>query len=94
MVPVMVEAVNGRFQASLVGAPAFRADGATKDEAIGALQAVLAGRTARGEVVWIDSPKVGLIDLAGVHADDPDLDEIVREAYRLRDEQKAREFPE
>ena len=93
MTPVLVEAVNGRYQASLLGAPGYRVEGATKEEAVSALQTELGARATRGEVVWVDVPKLGLTDVAGRHGPDPDLDEIVREAYRHRDELKAQEFP-
>ena len=35
-----------------------------------------------------------IMDLAGIFKDDPDWMEICREAYRERDEEKRREFPE
>lgn len=94
MFPVLVEPIDGRFQASVPGAPALRADGETKDDAIAALRAELEDRYARGELVWLDIPRVGITDLPDRHRDDPYLREICEEAYRQRDAQKAAEFPE
>lgn len=94
MAPVLIESVNGRYQASLLGSPGFHTEAATKEEAVMALQAEMSGRATRGEVVWVDVPKLGVSDLAGRYGYDPYLDEIVAEIYRQRDEEKAREFPE
>jgi len=94
MFPLLVEPLNGRFQASVPGSPALRAKGATRDEAVAALRADLDARSARGELVWLNLPTSGVTDFAGSHKDDPDLREICEEAYRLRDAQKRAEFPE
>jgi len=94
MIPVLVELNNGRFFASIANDPKFRAEGASRDEAVRTLESDLQAKVARGEIVWINIPKRAITDFAGSFQDDPELDEIVREAYRLRDEQKAAEFPE
>jgi hypothetical protein len=94
MVPILVEAVNGHYEASVYGSPGYRVAAATKAEAIATLQQEMKSRAARGEVVWVDAPKLGLTNLAGKYGPDPHLDEIVAEAYRHRDEVKAQEFPE
>ncbi len=80
------------------GAPQLREDGRTKDEALTSLHAdlvrlLMAGKAA-GELVLVDSEPKGLMAAAGAFKDDPTLDDIVREAYRYRDELKAQEFPE
>jgi hypothetical protein len=97
-IPVWVEQQNGRFTATVLGAPQVRADGATKDEAVTALQAALTNRVVAGELVFIDTEPKGLISLAGRYAEDEVSremwDELVTEIYRQRDEQKAQEFPE
>jgi hypothetical protein len=99
-VPVLVESQGGAFTASVLGNPAVRAIGPTKDAAVAGLKADLASRVAAGDLVFLDvgtEPK-GLLALAGRYADDETSrqmwDELVAEAYRYRDELKAQEFPE
>jgi hypothetical protein len=86
----------GRFAAAILGAPEVSADGATADAAVAALEAELDRRYRAGELRLIQFPKVSLSDLAGTYTGDAaeNLREIVAEAYRLRDAQKAEEFPE
>lgn len=97
-VPVWVEQQNGKFTATVLGAPDIRAEGETKDAAVAAVRARLAERSSAGELVFVDVEPQGLLALAGRFKDDPVAqemwDEVVREAYRYRDELKAREFPE
>lgn len=96
MLPVIVEPINGRFQASLPGSTTFRFEADTKEQAVAALRADLQARYARGELVWVNVPKMGVSDLAGQYtpSEAEAIREIAAEAYRLRDEQKALEFPE
>lgn len=95
-VSVLVTPRDGRFFASVLGSPEVSAAGDTKPAAIDALKAELARRQSAGELVTIDMPPVAVTDLIGRHsaAYRENLREIVAEAYRLRDEEKAREFPE
>lgn len=97
-VPVWVEQQNGKFTATVLGAPGVRAEAATKDAAIAAVRALLEERTSAGELVFVEVEPQGLLALAGRYATDPVSremwEEVVAEAYRYRDEQKAREFPE
>jgi hypothetical protein len=92
--PILVQPQGGRFQASVLGSTAMAADGATKEEALAALRANLNLRFAKGELVLLDVPYRAVTDFAGLFKDDPTLDDIVKEAYRERDTQKAAEFPE
>lgn len=94
MIPVLVESNNGRFTASYGSHPTLSAEGASREEAVSTLEAELRSKVARGEMVFINVPKHAVTDFAGSFRDDPEFDEIVREAYRLRDEQKSAEFPE
>ena len=64
--------------------PPLRAIGATRDEALAALQADLTQRLTRGELVSLDLPPTGVSGLAGKYRTDPTLREICTEAYRLR----------
>jgi hypothetical protein len=83
--PVMIEASNGQFVAVLVGAPAIRAVGPTRDAALAALHTDLAQRLARGELVSLDLAPTGVSGLAGTYSTDPTLRDICTEAYRARD---------
>jgi hypothetical protein len=97
-IAVWVEQTNGKFTASVPGAPAFRAVADTKDAAVAALRAQLESRVSAGELVFVDVEPKGVLALAGKYKDDPDWQtmwkEIEEQAYRERDEEKAREFPE
>ena len=92
-VPVWVEQSNGKFTATVLGAPQVKAEGATKEQAVAAVTAQLRSAVAHGQVVFVDPGFVGISDLAGLFKDDPTLEDIVKEAYRERDAQKAAEFP-
>jgi len=83
--PVLIERSNGQFAAALVGAPTIRAVGPTRDEALAALQAELAQRLARGELVSLELAPVGVLGLAGTYRTDPTLRDVCTEAYRTRD---------
>jgi hypothetical protein len=93
---VLITPRDGRFLASVLGSSEVSAVGDTKPAAIDALKAELARRQSAGELVAIEVPPVAVTDLVGRHsvAYRENLREIVAEAYRLRDEEKAREFPE
>ena len=69
----------------LVGAPTIRAVGTTRPEALAVLQADLAQRIARGELVSLELVSTGVSGLAGKYRTDPTLREICSEAYRVRD---------
>jgi hypothetical protein len=83
--PVLVEPCDGQFAAVLVGAPTIRAVGTTQTEALAALQADLAQRVARGELVPLELVPTGVSGLAGKYRTDPTLREISDKAYRMRD---------
>jgi hypothetical protein len=89
--------VDGRFQASLLGSQGIRAAGETKDAAVAALRWNSTPGPTAGELVWLDYP-LAVSDLVGLGPDDPvwreSWKQISGEAYRLPDEEKAREFPE
>jgi hypothetical protein len=76
---------EGQFAAVLVGAPAIRAVGTTRTEALAALQADLAQRRARGEFVSLELASTGVSGLAGKYRTDPTLREICSETYCMRD---------
>src|SRR4051794_40672259 len=97
-IPVLVESQNGTFTASVLGSPSVKASADTKEAALAALTADLTNRATAGNLVFVDVEPKGLLALAGKYKDDPGWhemwDELVTEAYRYRDEQKAQEFPE
>lgn len=97
-IPVWVERQNGKFTATVLGAPEIRAEGETKDAAVAAVRAQLDERSSTGELVFVDVEPKGVLALAGKYKDDPDWqamwDQVKTEAYRYRDELKAQEFPE
>ncbi len=89
-VPVLVEAVNGQFAASLVGTPSMSFIKPTRTEAIEALKTDLAQRIRYGELVLVELNAIsGVTALAGKYANDATLNDIVEEAYQLRDEELA-----
>ena len=83
--PVIVHRSNGQFEAALVGAPEVRATAATREEALAALEAALARRLDKGELVALEVPRRGLAGLFGKYRDDPTLREICEAAYQERD---------
>lgn len=96
MMPVLVETNGGGFRASVYGAPAIAADGATREEAVETLRTDLVARAGRGELVWLDIPKAIPSDFVGRYTEEEAeiTRKVVADIYRERDEQKAREFPE
>lgn len=93
---VSVRPENGRFVANLHGDTDIRGDGTTEDAAVVALEVELERRQRSGELRLIRFPKVAVTDLVGTYSGEEAevLREICAEAYRQRDEEKAREFPE
>ncbi len=83
--PVLIESSNGQFAATLVGAPAIRAVGPTRAEAVAALRVELAQRLAREELVSLELAPTGIAGLAGTYRTDPTLRDICTGAYRMRD---------
>ena len=91
-VPVWVEQLNGTFTASVPGMPGVRSENASREKAIADVRHQLRTGFANGQLVMVDVDFVGVSGLAGTYADDPTLQEICAEAYRLRDEQKVAEM--
>ena len=91
-VPVWVEQLNGTFTASVPGVPRVHSENASREKAIDGVRQQLRTGLASGHLVMVDVDFVGVSGLAGTYADDPTLQEICAEAYRLRDEQKAAEM--
>ena len=84
---VSVESWEGRFAATLVGAPQMRVVGNTRQEALAALRAEISQLVERGELFALEIENAGISHLAGKYADDPTLAETRAEAYRRRNAQ-------
>jgi hypothetical protein len=92
-VPVWVEQSNGKFTATVLGAPQVTADGATKEQAVAAVTAQLSARVTAGEVVLVNVPAP--LPFQNVSPEDSAAwRELCEEIYREREAQKAAEFPE
>lgn len=83
--PILVKARGDAYAASLAGAPSVRVVEPTHSEAIDALRTEIRERVDRGELLLLDIEAEGVVSLAGKYRDDPTLNEIRNEAYKLRD---------
>jgi hypothetical protein len=93
-VPVWVEQSNGKFTATVLGAPQVKAEGATKEQAVAAVTAQLQSRMTAGEVilVTVSPPPLPFRQVSPEEAQA--WRELCEEIYRERDAQKAAEWPE
>ena len=87
--PIVVEAYDGQFAASLVGVPNARVVSPTRSQAIDALKAVIEQRIATGELLSLEVETTGISSLAGKYEADPTLRAICDEAYQLRDAERS-----
>lgn len=83
--PIFVEAVNGQFAASLIGAPSVRVVKPNRAQAIAGLKAEIQQRVALGELLSLEIDAISVSDLAGKYGSDATLRQIRDEAYQLRD---------
>lgn len=86
--PVLIEAYNGQFVASLLGVPNLRVLEPTRSQAIEALKAKIKQRIQLGELLSLEVDAVGISSLAGKYEKDPTLREICDRAYQLRDNER------
>lgn len=91
---VEIKRQNGTVEAMVVGAPELRGVGPDREASLSALRSLLQQRMDGGELTELEVESAGFHALAGKYKDDPTWREMEEEAYRLRDEEKAREFPE
>ena len=87
--PIFVEAVDGQFAASLIGAPNVRVVKPNRAQAIAGLKAEIQQRVALGELLSLEIDAVSVSSLAGKYGSDPTLREICDEAYQLRDNERT-----
>ena len=83
--PILVEARNGQFEASLAGAADVRAVEPTRAQAIEALRTIIEQRIANGELLPLEIETIGVSSLAGKYSDDPTLGTICDRIYQARD---------
>jgi hypothetical protein len=81
---VLVEPCEGRFAATLAGAPEVRVVAPTRNEAIAALRTEIAQRVAHGELCSLEIGAGGVAELAGKYAADATIREICADAYECR----------
>jgi hypothetical protein len=92
-VPIGIEQTNGKFTATVLGAPQVKAEGATKEQAVAAVTAQLQSRMTAGEVVLVNVSAP--LPFRQVSPEDAAAwRELCEEIYRERDAQKASEWPE
>ena len=89
----IVEKVDGKYMARVIGEPTLCGVGETRECAIKELDIVLAVKIAQGEIVMMDTQLDGIRGAAGILRDaEPGIDEELAELYRQREEDKEREF--
>jgi hypothetical protein len=91
-VTITFERLNGTVSATVAGIPNLRAEGPSEEAAAEALREQLRASLARRTVGFLDVDAVGLSGLAGTYRNDPTLQDICGEAYRMRDEQRDAEW--
>jgi hypothetical protein len=82
---IFVEAVDGQFVASLIGAPNVRVVKPNRAQAIAELKAEIRQRVTLGELLSLEIDAGSVSDLAGKYGSDPTLRQISDEAYERRD---------
>jgi hypothetical protein len=87
--PIFVEAIDGQFAASLIGAPAVRVVKPNRAQAIAGLKAEIQQRVALGELLSLEIDAISISYLAGKYSSDPTLRQISDEAYALRDAERT-----
>ncbi len=87
--PIVVEAVDGQFEASLIGVPNVRVVKPNRAQAIAGLKAEIQQRVALGELLSLEIDTVSVSDLAGKYGSDPTLRQICNEAIQLRDAERT-----
>lgn len=88
----ILEEPEGRFTAELLGAPDLQATGATREEAVEQLRALLQVQVNEGQILAIELPQINPILLGfGYAKDDPDFDLDLEEIRKFREEMDRRE---
>ena len=92
---VALEQVNGHFVAESLAFPELRAEATTEDSAVVKVTVQVRERLRNRKIVRIHVPVGDPMSLAGSVTGEAAeaLEEIVKEAYRLRDAEQDAEFP-
>ncbi|HHC24516.1 MAG TPA: type II toxin-antitoxin system HicB family antitoxin [Desulfobacterales bacterium] len=85
--------LTGTYEAVVPAVPGCIGKGNTRDEALGQLRDTLSDRLKRTEITWldVDFQKLGeerqnpWLATAGMFADDPTLEPMLREIYSFRE---------
>ena len=88
-IPILVEARNGQFVASLAGAANLRAVEPTRSQAIESLKAIIQHHIDTGELLPLEIETIGVSSLAGRFSDDPTLRAICDDVYQARDADRS-----
>ena len=86
--PLLVEAYDDQFTASLIRVPNVRVVGPTRSQAVDALKAVIEHRIAPGELLSLEIDAIGVSSLASKYNADPTLRTICDDAYQMRDAER------
>ena len=87
---ILIEQTNGRFTATLAGAPSVSGVAETRSGAVAALETEVRRRLIAGELTTIEIETQGISHLSGRFADDPSLREICADAYAARDAERPK----
>lgn len=82
--PVLVVPTDGRFAASLIGAPEVRGEADSRAGALAALESNLVRRIGLGELTTVEIDPMPISSFAGLFRDDPELQVLCDEAYERR----------
>ncbi len=88
--PILIEASDDKFEASLVGAPNVRVVEPTRSQAITSIEAEIKHHIERGDLVSLDIDETGISNLAGKYNTDPTLREICDNTYQIRNAEHHR----
>ena len=88
-IPILVEARNGQFVASLAGSANLRAVEPTRSQAIESLKAIIQHHIDTGELLPLEIETIGVSSLAGKFSDDQTLRAICDDAYQARDADRS-----
>jgi predicted RNase H-like HicB family nuclease len=85
--------LEGKFSATVLGLPEYRAEGSDRTSALAALQQLLAKTLSQAEIVSIDiavpQPENPWLAMAGRFKDDPHFDEMLSDIKAYRRERDA-----
>ncbi len=87
-IPIYIRPFDNQYTAYVIGFPEVQVSKPTRTLAVEAIRAEINERMAQGDLLFLDVDTPSITSLAGKYADDPMLQEICDEAYRLRDAER------